>query len=149
MKGNSDWLFTANDNQLTDYTWSFGDGIVDVGPQVHHEYLSNGEFIVTLNVSDGNGCKSLFSVPVNVNSIGVEADLIQVFPNPTAEEIIIVADESLFGKNCWLTDLSGAVITQGKLAGVNTRIGLNDLAAGTYIIQVEGQSSRSKRIIKP
>jgi hypothetical protein len=149
LSGTNQWALNAIDNSNADYQWDFGDGNSASGTGASHTFLSNDLYMVTLNVTDQTGCSNTFTMPLMVNSTGIETDIIQIYPNPTAQEIIVVADESLYGKTCWLTDLSGGVITQGRLAGVNTRIDISSLASGTYIVQIEGQPHKAKRIVKP
>jgi subtilisin-like proprotein convertase family protein len=149
LGGTNNWVLSAVDQTAENYQWDFGDGNSASGNQVSHTYTSNNLYDVTLAVTDQTGCRNTYAQSIRVNSTNIELDVVQVYPNPAEQEIIIVADESIYGTRCWLTDLSGGLITQGRLVGVNTRIDMSSLASGTYIVQIEGQPHKAKRIVKP
>ncbi len=75
---------------------------------------------------------------------------IVVYPNPAKEFISIsLTDiEQSINADYTITDLSGRVIMKGKLKATNTRIDLNGLLPGLYLLQVEGQLQEVVKIIK-
>ena len=54
-------------DQLT-YSWNFGDGSTGSGAQVTHSYVDNGQYIVTLTVSDPIGATSKTTVVENISN---------------------------------------------------------------------------------
>ncbi len=56
----------ANNGILTDYQWMFGDGYISNTENPTHEYLFDGIYNVTLQVTDDFGCKHEKIIPINV-----------------------------------------------------------------------------------
>lgn len=75
---------------------------------------------------------------------------IVVYPNPAKEFISIsLTDiEQSINADYTITDLSGRVIMKGKLTETNTRIDVNGLLPGMYLLQVQGQLHEVVKIIK-
>ncbi len=48
------------------YTYDFGDGLTDVGPNATHSYAADGNYTVTLFADDGSGCTDSVSLDVLV-----------------------------------------------------------------------------------
>lgn len=51
-----DITFTSSAQNVTTYTWDFGDGSLGNGPTATHTYTQIGSFIPTLILEDDNGC---------------------------------------------------------------------------------------------
>ncbi|MCB0177045.1 MAG: PKD domain-containing protein [Anaerolineae bacterium] len=62
---------SQSSNPITSYAWDFGDGSTGSGAQVNHTYTTNGDFTVTLEVTDDQ------------NQTGSTTSPIQVSPQPT------------------------------------------------------------------
>ncbi len=60
------------DGQIVSYTWEFGDGAVDSGVNVTHEYENGGDFAAKLTVTDNEG------------KTGTATEIIEVFQPPVA-----------------------------------------------------------------
>lgn len=63
-----------------------------------------------------------------------------VFPNPAAEVLNIVAAPSIAGQAIMLLDALGRPVFTGAVAGEHTTIPLTGLAAGNYLVRVDGRS---------
>jgi len=50
------------------FAWDFGDGTSDTGNVVNHVYSNNGAYVVTLTVTDANGCTSSTTQNVTVHT---------------------------------------------------------------------------------
>ncbi|RWZ83230.1 PKD domain-containing protein [Glutamicibacter sp. HZAU] len=48
----------AGDGAITDYLWDFGDGTTGTGEQASHRYSADGEYTVTLTLTDANGAQA-------------------------------------------------------------------------------------------
>lgn len=55
-------------NPLT-FNWDFGDGGTSAGAATTHAYATEGNFIATVTVSNGNGKKATATVPVAVRNL--------------------------------------------------------------------------------
>jgi hypothetical protein len=55
------------DGTIVSHTWDFGDGSITQGAVVTHQYLSAGEFSVTLTVEDNDGLVATDSLSVIIN----------------------------------------------------------------------------------
>ena len=55
----SELYFTATgedpDGEITSYHWDFGDGITSIEQNTTHKYSENGEYLVTLTLTDNDG----------------------------------------------------------------------------------------------
>lgn len=62
-------LSSDKDGIVESYTWDFGDGKTGRGETVNHIYTDNGEYIVTLTVTDDDGAMVLDACKVTVNNV--------------------------------------------------------------------------------
>ena len=60
-----------------------------------------------------------------------------VYPNPSENNISIVASKKNIGTTFYITDLSGCKMVTGKLLGPSTNIDISQLKSGCYIIRSE------------
>ncbi len=59
----------TNTNPVSRWEWDFGDGNTDTVQNTTHTYLSGGTYLVKLVITDPNGCRDSFSMPVNPQGI--------------------------------------------------------------------------------
>ncbi len=73
-----------------------------------------------------------------------------IYPNPTSNELSIKTDTAREVLPVRIYDLNGRLISTEKAAVTNQEIRLNlaELAAGIYLIQVDGESRQTFKIIK-
>ncbi|MGB6301566.1 MAG: PKD domain-containing protein, partial [Rivularia sp. (in: cyanobacteria)] len=74
------WRAIANDpgNDKLTYTWDFGEGSTPIqGDNVSHKYLDNGDYTVTLTVTDDDGASTTQTQTLTVNNLAptVEAGI--------------------------------------------------------------------------
>jgi hypothetical protein len=75
-------------------------------------------------------------------------ELIQkVYPNPTQDYITVDIQNSGI-LNYQIENLSGTIISQGKLAEKSTKIDLTKLQAGMYILTIINTSLNQKESVK-
>jgi hypothetical protein len=87
----------------------------------------------------------IYNVGINESS---NQNLFSVFPNPATNQINIEIDASLVGSAYAIYDEVGKTILNGKLNSEKTNIDLNNLAAGIYLFNVEGNAKRTYKFIK-
>ena len=75
-------------------------------------------------------------------------NLITVFPNPANDVIHIKVPEIRTVSNYIITDISGKLISEGKLTDELTTICLEKLKTGIYILSIEGYGNKVLNVIK-
>lgn len=126
------------------------------------EYKSTGaandidkfEFVV---VDNAGGWLSITTYNIDINQ-GNPSDVSEtelqagfnIYPNPTSGDVYIVRSELLKGFETFIiTDLSGRMLTKGKLTDSNNSISLDQLSGGAYLIRLtDGDRSVAKKLIK-
>jgi hypothetical protein len=73
------------------------------------------------------------------------------YPNPTSDYIILkISDNALDNLSYKLIDINGRAISNGTISGTDTRIAMQSLALGMYILKVNqnNQELKTFKIIK-
>ncbi|MBA2686501.1 MAG: PKD domain-containing protein [Gemmatimonadaceae bacterium] len=60
---------TDSDGTISSYTWTFGDGSTGTGASVSHTYANDGDFAVTLVVTDNDGLTSSVNSSAHVTNV--------------------------------------------------------------------------------
>ena len=82
-----------------------------------------------------------------VNDINELANTsVQVYPNPTSDNITITSSESLF-ESYLIFDSQGRKILEGNLTGKTTTVDMSCLARGNYLLQI-GEKKTPIKLIK-
>jgi hypothetical protein len=105
--------------------------------------IKTGNYAVIVT---GNGCTDTSACKyVIVSGINdVEQSSFKVYPNPAGEEVTVEVYSALTGKSFTITDKVGRTVTRGVLRDIKNKVSLKELAAGMYIMQVEGVSEGIK-----
>ena len=111
---------------------------------VFHEYTSNGSYTVSLYAADLIGSCSdtlietdfIFTTGQSSINENVFTDY-QIFPNPTTN-FIVIQSEKVLNNKFNIYDQQGREVMKGKLTGKNTKLSIQKLFSGTYIVQVDG-----------
>lgn len=153
--------FADNSVGATHWFWSFGDGATDTIQNPIHTYPSNGNYDISLSVSNDFGCADTTSKPgfvtinVGINEFIFSESNIHIYPNPFSSELTISISSSK------ATSLAIAIysveglkviseirsIVEGeqkiKLDGLDSK-----LAVGTYFMELDfnGEKHRTKLI---
>lgn len=121
-------------NPTGSISFTIGEGVAQT--------LSNGDKILTQGFQQANITVSIIS---ELKNIGFE---ISVFPNPVSDELTLkLSDENIPGLQFLLCDMNGKLILQKSMNGLITKIPVNQLPAGLYIIKVK-DSTKELKIFK-
>ncbi len=141
-------LSTGN---ITSWDWRFGDGDTSSDQNPSHEYLSPGNYTVSLEVTGPGGASTEIKtdyilIPVGLNDELSEA--IVIYPNPVINNLHInfpvAANRELNLKN-----MAGETILIKKVYKKEEIIGLEGVSVGVYtLIITEGEIVTVVKVIK-
>lgn len=94
---------TDLEGTIVSYQWDFGDGDVDAGETVTHEYLDDGVYTVTLTVTDNHGATDTETFVITVLNRAPVPDIAPVAVSQTLEDILFDASGSY--------DMDGTIAT--------------------------------------
>lgn len=149
------YYFRAKDPYLQFYHWAFGDAATDTSSSyVSHTYKDNGKYLVSLFTGNIFGCDNSYDTTIEVkdnsglDDINTLEQNVQVFPNPTSNDINIaytLADASKTISS--ISDITGKelyrlekIAPQGKQ---QYTLHLRDkgLLPGIYILRIQISNS--------
>jgi|JI9StandDraft_1071089.scaffolds.fasta_scaffold00747_17 PKD repeat protein len=151
FNADQNWIEFTNESSISsgsiaDYNWDFGDATFSSDFEPTHAYGNTDQYTVVLTVTSDLGC--IDSVSQVVSAVGVnEMDYnriaIDVFPNPTSNEINLHSLESI---QFYIVDDLGKRITSDALLPANSDVKLNieNLAVGSYTIVGYNENSLSR-----
>ena len=119
------------------YLWNSGETTKSIKP------TQTGNYFV--KITDINGC-SQTSQPVDVivnNCAGIEnLDnlFIKTYPNPVTDYLMIEINETLVGKNYFVTDVAGKLLISGSFEKTINQIDFNQYASGSYMLHINEQT---------
>jgi PKD repeat protein len=111
-------------NNITGWSWNFGDSNTSTSSNPSHTYASPGAYPVTLTVSNANGCQAMIAQTVIVS--GGPNPTITASPNPVCAGDPVSFNSSAAGVIQWLWDFDDGA-TNGSQNPSHTY-----LSAGTY-----------------
>lgn len=165
----------------TSYFWDFGDGNSSTSPYPTHQYASSGIYnlCLTIMVIDVNGdtCSDTYCHPLGVDSLGNVIfktngpgftlnvldpstiglnenilDDVSIYPNPANGEVTLDLGAQVDGDVVWsIVDLKGRNLATGEVSELNTKIDINNLNTGIYILTVksgEAVSNHKLQVVK-
>jgi hypothetical protein len=145
--------FTDQSTGPASYAWDFeADGIVDLtlpGNQ-QHAFDSAGVYTVRLVVTNLCGSDTLEAIIDLSGAIGFETytnKTFRVWPNP-ANDFINITLNTATGYLCRISDVSGRLIKEQRIAGEVQKLDVSYLQPGVYIVEViDGDFTSSNKII--
>ncbi len=156
MTMNFDATATVNGDH---YAWDFGDGSSGTGITTSHSYATNGNYTVTLTVSDSTDCYSTsvadtsFLMNISLDENALERSMV-IYPNPAHDEVKVSFDPLGSSKmDLRITDLSGKEVISQKVDNLNGKVdfivNIGKLADGVYMIEVSnGELKAIRRLVK-
>jgi hypothetical protein len=73
---------------------------------------------------------------------------VRVLPNPTQGTFQLNVPSSLVNTNYFLTNIVGEVVQSGKVTSLNTRLDIENLPNGIYIMKFDNKLRNAVRIVK-
>ncbi len=101
-------------------------------PFCAHVYAQNGNVTIDPDQNNNEACATI-TAPVNEVTRALQNLL--VYPNPATSTLNISFDYAL-AKQINIMDLSGRIIDQINIDGINTAINVSNLSNGIYIYQI-------------
>jgi hypothetical protein len=121
------------------YTTGDFQGAVDFDP---------GMNIYNLNSTGG---ADVFIQKLSQISTGLSEEQVsrfRIFPNPTNDELNIQVEASVIGSTYQLSDITGRPITTGIITEKESRISLQGLSSGTYLLSIGDQIRKTLKVVK-
>ena len=128
--------------QGTTYQWVDCDANNTPIPGAVNQFFTatdNGNYAVI--ITQGN-CE-VMSACINVSDVGLHENstfVFTVFPNPSIDQITIQCEQNETGIFS-IYDQQGRMVMTGQLEGFSTKISMESLTAGTYLLKVGGIES--------
>jgi hypothetical protein len=133
-----DSLFAS---QASDYQWYLNGS--PISGATHSYYVPTASGSYTVVTTDNNSCNRVTAkYGYTTTSIGDHSNsgLIQVSPNPANEYFILNVNSQALGSALIFSDLTGRVITSGKIDQEQSRYDIHDLSAGVYLLRIGTKS---------
>jgi hypothetical protein len=87
------------------------------------------------------------SSTVGMNELSTIISL-NVFPNPTNDELNIQVENTVIGSIYQLTDITGRPIARGIITEEKSRISLQGLSSGTYLLSIGDEIRKTLKVVK-
>ncbi|MDR6462557.1 PKD domain-containing protein [Chryseobacterium sediminis] len=143
--------FTNQSANQTSVLWSFGDGHTDSSLNPVHQYISQGNYTVTLTVNK-NSCSETFTKIISIASLGTMNSNIKpeltFYPNPVIDFCYISSKEKM--KDLIIYDMAQRKIADWKNLHVHDmKIDFSGYSKGAYVISIlyENKQKESIKII--
>lgn len=152
---NATVYFTNNSTNSSSLFWDFGDGNTSTDTNPWNDYVNEGTYNVTLTASNGICTDSILIQMVEVLDVtGIsEANnmLIELYPNPTANNVTVNFGQNVQNAQIIITDLSGKkVLEEQNINDSSVNLTLINISSGVYFVkvQVNEQTSVFKLIVE-
>lgn len=128
--------------QGTTYQWVDCDANNTPIPGAVNQFFTasdNGNYAVIIT----QGSCEVMSAYVNVSDVGMNENstlVFTVFPNPSFDQITVQRSQSETGSFS-MYDQQGRMVLSGQLERISTKISMDSLTAGTYLLKVGGIES--------
>jgi len=128
------------------YSWDFGDGFTANDAVTEHDYMTTGNYVVKLTVSDGCA-ESTETLEIyvdrytSVTRVKATDLVVKLYPNPTSSVLnVALESENTYINKLSIFNMIGQEVTTIVPQTKNTKqqsIQLNNLASGAYLIKIE------------
>ena len=111
-------------------------------------YTSSGTY--TQVIPNQAGCDSTITLNLTMNYTGIEennSNYISIFPNPTTTNVVVTIPKEMIGQRYTLVSATGKVLADEIVKQATTTLNLEQLAQGTYFLQI-GTLKNPSKIVK-
>jgi len=111
-------------------------------------YTTSGTY--TQVIPNQAGCDSTITLNLTMNYTGIEennSNFISIFPNPTTTNVDVTIPKEMIGQSYTLVSATGKVLAIEIIKNTTTTINLEQLAQGTYFLQI-GTLKNPSKIVK-
>lgn len=111
-------------------------------------YTTSGTY--TQVIPNQAGCDSTITLNLTMNYTGIEennSNYISIFPNPTTTNVVVTIPKEMIGQRYTLVSATGKVLADEIVKQATTTINLEQLAQGTYFLQI-GTLKNPSKIVK-
>jgi hypothetical protein len=74
--------------------------------------------------------------------------LLTVYPNPVFDKAIIKVDQLLIGESYFIYDLSGRIVSSGRISASKTSLDLSNVKPGVYLFKIADRTNQYVKIIR-
>jgi len=143
--------------QLTDvstgspvaWDWDFGDGTTSNLPNPQVVYSTSGTYLISLTVTDANGCQSVSSQLVTVTNVGVadiEKQDVSIYNQ--SNDLIVRFNNTVKDASIVIYDAIGKVVYETVYSGELFKLPINRLASESLFVRVnDGREEYSKKMV--
>jgi hypothetical protein len=111
-------------------------------------YTTSGTY--TQVIPNQAGCDSTITLNLTMNYTGIEehnSNYISIFPNPTTTNVVVTIPKEMIGQRYTLVSATGKVLADEIVKQTTTTLNLEQLAQGTYFLQI-GTLKNPSKIVK-
>lgn len=140
--------FTNQSANQTSVLWNFGDGHTDSSLNPVHQYISPGNYTVTLTVNK-NSCSETFTKIISIASLGTMDSNVKpeltFYPNPVTDFCYISSKEKM--KDLIIYDMAQRKIADWKNLHVHDmKIDFSGYSKGAYVISILYENKQKESI---
>ncbi len=137
----------SSSSNLTSYDWSFGDGSTIQQASPSHTYVTDGTYIVSVEITDQRQCTTILYDTLDIDPLAIisldEENNIKVFPNPFGSGFYIQVDDAL-AKDDFRVELHNSVgqfimekeISAKDMLNGLVKINVPEVSSGIYLLSV-------------
>ncbi len=107
----------------------------------------NAGYIIAATNTDGVFRFAFSNLSLGLDELLTDND-INIFPNPTTNQITVKTDAKLIGSNYTVYDYNGKGVLTGKINSENTKIELGNLSVGIYLFSVGENLKQTFKVLK-
>ena len=138
--------------EIDTWNWDFGDGASSSTQHTMHEYLSPGNYTVSLSVEGIGGDDTMIKedyILIPVGTVENPSETIIVYPNPVSDKLHIVFTNNK-SRKLLLKNMEGRNILTTKTAEKEVVLDIQSIPTGLYslIIECLGTSPVTVKVVK-